>query len=189
MTTAYRWHVNQWKDCESCKLHLTRTNVVFARGTVPADVLFIGEGPGVSEDVLGKPFVGPAGKLLDFIISKAWELADSTATHALYNVVSCVPKDEKGKKVHTPDEEAIVACLPKVHEFVTICKPKLLVCVGKIADNWVRGNTKKTEKTAIYGYEAITVVHPAALLRMNISARPLETQRCVVTIVDALEEL
>ncbi len=163
--------------------------MVFTRGTIPADVPFIGEGPGVSEDVLGKPFVGPAGKKLDDIIAKAWDLAGSTATYALYNVVSCVPKGSQGKKIHTPEEEAIVACLPKVREFVDICEPDLIVCVGSIADNWIVGRTKKTEKTAIQGYGTITIVHPAALLRMNISVRPLETQKCVVTIVDALEEL
>jgi uracil-DNA glycosylase family 4 len=154
-------------------------------------VLFIGEGPGVSEDLLSIPFIGPAGKVLDSIITKAWELANVDTTYALYNIVSCVPKDEHGKKIHTPKEEAIIACSPKVKEFIELCSPSLIVCVGSIATTWILGTTKRTEKFALQDFKGtvLSIVHPAAILRMNISQRPLEIQKCVVAIVDSLEDL
>lgn len=64
-------HVARWKDCTDCPLCQQRDQIVLARGQVPADVVFIGEAPGASEDALGMPFVGPAGHLLDGIISNA----------------------------------------------------------------------------------------------------------------------
>jgi uracil-DNA glycosylase len=69
--TPFQLHVNRWGDCQQCELHRVRHKVVLARGRVPCDVLFIGEAPGASEDVLGLPFVGPAGHMLDYIIERS----------------------------------------------------------------------------------------------------------------------
>lgn len=70
--SLYSSHVERWKDCEGCSLRDRRTRVVLYRGKIPCDVLFIGEAPGESEDVVGVPFVGPAGKLLDAMIQEAF---------------------------------------------------------------------------------------------------------------------
>ncbi len=69
--TKYQLHVLNWKDCERCYLSQRRTKVVLCRGTLPCDVLFVGESPGKSEDVLGEPFIGPSGQLLGKIVQKA----------------------------------------------------------------------------------------------------------------------
>jgi uracil-DNA glycosylase len=69
--TLWSAHVDDWKDCTRCPLHTVRSNVVLARGSIPCDILFVGEAPGRSEDALGKPFVGPAGILLDEMIEDA----------------------------------------------------------------------------------------------------------------------
>ncbi len=71
MASRYALHLAKWHDCTACSLHEHRGRMVFARGKIPCDVLFIGEAPGESEDVLGAPFKGPAGKLLDQIVERA----------------------------------------------------------------------------------------------------------------------
>ncbi len=62
-------HIADWESCTRCPLHTTRRWVVLGRGTLPCDVLFVGEAPGNSENDIGKPFIGQAGKILDSLIS------------------------------------------------------------------------------------------------------------------------
>lgn len=66
--SIYSAHVQTWRGCTACSLSVQRSRVVLYRGQVPCDVLFVGEAPGESEDVVGTPFIGPAGKLLDAMI-------------------------------------------------------------------------------------------------------------------------
>ncbi len=70
MGSKYQEYKKQWKGCKRCPLYKTRRKIVHCRGSLPCDIFFLGEAPGDSEDLLGKPFVGPAGKLLDRIIAK-----------------------------------------------------------------------------------------------------------------------
>jgi uracil-DNA glycosylase len=69
--TPFQLHVAQWRNCTACPLHIGRKQVVFARGKIPCDILFVGEAPGKSEDMHGQPFYGPAGQLLDDIVENA----------------------------------------------------------------------------------------------------------------------
>ena len=66
MTSSFQQHREKWRDCQSCLLNKCRNRVVMARGKLPSPILFIGEAPGESENVVGLPFVGPAGRLLDY---------------------------------------------------------------------------------------------------------------------------
>lgn len=68
--TQYELFATSWRDCQKCDLHHNRQQVVLARGCVPCDILFVGEAPGQSENSVGKPFVGPAGLLLDVIVTR-----------------------------------------------------------------------------------------------------------------------
>jgi DNA polymerase len=144
-------------------------------------VLFVGEAPGQSEDVIGLPFVGPAGKLLDEIIDQG---LDGQYDYALTNLVCCIPLDENGSKVTEPPKEAILACSDRLQEFVTICRPKVIVCVGSLSAKWIEKN---------FGYRIsnlfVSITHPAAILRMDVSQRGLAIQRAVVTLQDSVEEL
>ena len=175
----YRKHKEKWQNCERCALCTRRKNVVLCRGRLPCDVLFIGEAPGQSEDVLGKPFVGPAGKLLDSIIEEA---IDGQFDYALTNVVACIPLDENGDKMSEPPEEAIKACNERLLELMTMANPKLCVAVGKIPAKWV-------PKLTGYGQHEnlIAITHPAAILRMDVSQQGLAIQRCVAAIEAALD--
>lgn len=178
--SLYTDHVAKWIDCEACELHERRGKVVIARGTVPCDVLFVGEAPGKSENVIGRPFVGPAGKLLDTIIDESFKRFD--LTYALTNLVCCIPLDENGSKAKEPEKEYILACSDRLAEFVAIAKPKLVVTVGGLSTKWV-------PKVIDHDGQWAELVHPAAIIRMNIAQQGLAIQRSIVTLSTALEDL
>lgn len=188
-TSPFMQHYQLWHACTKCGLCEGRQKVVLARGRVPADILFIGEAPGQSEDVLGRPFVGPAGKLLDQIVASAldgpspeWQKRGVAFT----NLVACIPLGEDGDKVKEPEPADIMACQSRLEQFVQVCKPKLAVLVGALASKWVN------KQRASYGLgdtRLVDIIHPAAILRANIVQRGLMVQRCIVALANAAEEL
>lgn len=189
--------VERWKDCTACHLCEGRQRVVLARGSIPCDVLFIGEGPGESEDSLGAPFVGPAGQLLDRIVNRAGlpskhvDLPNNTwrlLTWAFTNLVCCIPRDEDGGKATEPDDEAIDACSVRLVEFVELASPKLIVCVGKLAKDWLDPGWKHSIQLH-RKIPLVDILHPAAILRANVAQQGLMIQRCVVQLRNAVEEL
>lgn len=182
----------KWKDCEECVLHKTRQHICLARGKVPCDVLFIGEAPGQSEDTLGQPFVGPAGHLLDDMISEAVQDICPTTTEtslpriAFTNVVCCLPVDATGKKAVEPLAEHAKACSTRLIEFVEqVAQPKLIIYVGKYAAKYV---SKAFAGRKIY-CPTQEIMHPAAILRSDVGQRGLFMQRATITIRDAFESL
>lgn len=184
-----RWsnHVAKWSTCTLCPLHETRHNVVLARGSLPCDVLFVGEAPGPGEDMLGKPFVGPAGKLLDRMIREVHRSMPQTEKLrlAFTNLVACIPIDiEEGGKFAEPPKESIEECAPRLLGLVEIAKPRLIVRTGVLAKKWVY---KIIKGPANYAF--VDIVHPAAILRADISQRGLAIQKVIITLADAFEEL
>lgn len=180
MTSPFKLHVLKWKDCKKCPLYMCRKQVVFTRGTIPCKVLFIGEAPGQSEDVIGQPFIGPAGKLLDGIMAQAWPVKFADLPFAMTNLVGCLPLDDSNEKLAQPDAGDIKACRPKLLEFYNLCKPELVIAVGTLAKDWMPDEIKCKQ---------IQITHPAALLRANIAQRDFLIRKCVVTLNNALEEL
>ena len=102
--TPYQRHKAKWKDCNGCELARQRKRVVLVRGYLPCQVLFIGEAPGSSEDLLGKPFIGPAGKLFDRILA---ESLPQGCRFALTNLVGCFPREAKRAGINAPPKAAI----------------------------------------------------------------------------------
>jgi uracil-DNA glycosylase family 4 len=184
--TRYQLHVENWKDCLRCPLGETRNKVCIGRGTLPCDVLFIGEAPGISEDVLGKVFIGQAGKVLDSIIRAS---VPQGVTYAMTNLVGCFPLNGGAKG--EPGDEAIKACAPRVMEFAGMAKPKIVICVGKLSGDWLATPySKDTIKLpGIPQDRMFCISHPAAILRANPAARGLMVQRCVVTIKNSIRDL
>ena len=177
--TPYQQHLTKWAGCTKCRLCSGRKRMVFFRGSVPCDVLFVGEAPGVSEDVLGRPFVGPAGKLLDDIIREAW--MDSKLTWGMTNLVCCFPKEEKRAGVNEPPVEAIRACQTRLAEIVQICEPNLVVQVGKLSEKWCHEDPR---------YKTLAITHPSAILKCkNPVQKPLMVKQCIVKIRSAIEEI
>lgn len=183
--TPYGKLIAQWVHCTKCPLSQTRKNVVFARGKLPCDVLFLGEGPGDSEDVRGLPFDGPAGSLLDKMIEEA--LQDVVRNNntplrlGFFNLVGCIPKDDDNHKKGEPTTQEVEACGPRLDTFLTIAKPKLLVCTGKLAEN--RAKVKSWHKT----YAILNILHPAAIIK-NKDNQGILIQRTTVQIADAFNE-
>lgn len=186
--TVYQQHVVRYRDCRGCELCRTRERVVFPRGAVPADVVFVGEAPGESENILGQPFVGPAGQLLDGIVAEALDPTPHVRA-AFTNLVMCIPYGADGVgKTEEPDADHVIACKGRLEEFLRIARPRLVVAVGACAKKWLAPGYRHCVELPA-GVKLIDVVHPAAILRMNVAQRGLARQRCVVQVRQAVEEL
>lgn len=197
---TFKEHVERWKDCQDCPLCSQRSRIVLARGQLPCDVLFLGEAPGDSEDSIGAPFKGPAGKLLDRIIVDAFalQLGADRLRVAFTNLVACFPKIAKREGVNEPTSDEIRACQPRLKEFVRIAKPRMIVLVGKLTKKWVSGQSQFSDKGEndhppwIRNGEFMRFVeinHPAYILRANIAQQGLLIQRATVQIANAVEGL
>lgn len=188
MMTPWQKHKAEWKDCDRCPLHESRTKVCLYRGKIPCDVLFVGEAPGASEDVLGQPFVGPAGHLLDTIVEDAVARYDSPLLAAdlrmgFTNLVGCIPLGEDGNKTAEPSKEAIAKCRPRLDQVIKIAKPTLVVFVGKLATK--HGVALVQPPTLTW----VSITHPAAILRADQSQQLLLVQKTTVTLTDAFDEI
>ena len=156
-------------QCTRCGLCDTRHNVVFGVGNEKADVMFVGEGPGEQEDLKGEPFVGPAGKLLDDMLS----IIDLDRNKNCYiaNIVKCRPPRNRD-----PLETEQEACIGYLRNQVALVKPRIVVCLGRIAATRLirpdfritREHGQWTEKNGIW---MTAIYHPSALLR-DVSKRP-----------------
>lgn len=184
LITSYKEHKARWAmgcGAEECA---RARNVVFGRGKIPADVLFLGEGPGKSEDFDGKPFVGPAGELLQRIIDDS---VPENVRYVLYNCVGCMPTDEEGLKSGEPTEDQLRTCRPRLQEFIRLANPKLIVSVGRVAADWL--DTKAHWHCQLHAdISVIEIKHPAAILRSTIATRGLQIQECIVRISNTIAD-
>jgi DNA polymerase len=154
--------------CRGCGLCETRTNVVFGVGNRNADVMFIGEGPGEQEDLKGEPFVGPAGKLLDDMMS----IIDLDRQNSyIANIVKCRPPMNRD-----PREDEQNACIDYLRNQVALIQPKIIVCLGRIAAmKLIRPDFRITREHGTWmernGIWMTAIYHPSALLR-DLNKRP-----------------
>lgn len=156
-------------SCTGCGLCETRHNVVFGIGREDTDVLFVGEGPGEQEDLQGEPFVGPAGKLLDDMLS-ILDL-DRTSNCYIANIVKCRPPRNRD-----PLETEQEACIGYLRNQVALIKPKIIVCLGRIAakkliDPDFRITRQHGQWFKRGDFWMMATFHPSALLR-DVSKRP-----------------
>ena len=156
-------------NCTGCGLCETRHNVVFGVGKRDADVLFVGEGPGEQEDLQGEPFVGPAGKLLDDMLS----ILDLDRKENCYiaNIVKCRPPRNRD-----PLETEQEACIGFLRNQVALIQPKIIVCLGRIAakkliDPDFRITRQHGQWFRRGDFWMMATFHPSALLR-DVSKRP-----------------
>lgn len=170
--------------CTACGLCSTRHNVVIGVGNEQADIMLIGEGPGEQEDLQGVPFVGPAGKLLDDMLS----IIDLDRTNVyIANIVKCRPPYNRD-----PREEEQDACIGYLQNQIALVKPKIIVCLGRIAAlRFIRPDfriTREHGQWAKLGDSWITATyHPSALLR-DVSKRP-DAFMDLLSIRDRIQEL
>lgn len=155
--------------CTRCELCKTRTNVVFGQGVEDAEVLFVGEGPGQNEDEQGLPFVGRSGQLLDKYLF-AIDL-DRTKNCYIANIVKCRPPQNRDPLGVEQD-----ACIGYLRNQVALVKPKIIVCLGRIAakrliDADYRITRQHGQWVERNGVWMTAIYHPSALLR-DVSKRP-----------------
>lgn len=196
MKTLFEQHCERWKDgCGATECR--SSSVVISRGDIPCQILFVGEAPGRSETDLNKPFVGPAGKLIDHIIQKAIphqmvEHSDMIEmipeiSYAFTNLVGCIPLNEEGNKTAQPSIEQIWKCRPRLEEFIKyVACPSLIVRVGKLCEQWLAKGYKGA--VDVGDVPMIDIAHPAWILRLSEAQQGLEVRRCVITIREAVKE-
>jgi DNA polymerase len=172
------------QQCTRCALCKTRKNVVFGVGYRNADIMFVGEGPGEQEDLKGEPFVGPAGKLLDDMLS----IIDLDRSNIyIANIVKCRPPRNRD-----PLEEEQTACLDYLRQQVSLVKPKIIVCLGRIAaTRLIRPDFRITREHGTWterdGILMTAIYHPSALLR-DVTKRP-DTFDDLLAIRDKLKSM
>lgn len=212
-----RWETfkQRWSNCRLCELYKNRTKgLVHVRGQLPADLAIIGEGPGESEDIIGFPFVGPAGRLLDELVATAREeaivfwgnvqrettkeskppytfaprkFADDVAKLriAYLNIVACLPLVEGAHRV-----DAASLREPKSKE-VSMCHPRTSELLDLIDPTSVVLVGKSAQKTKHPGRLVSNMYHPAALLRMGSTDSQAgnyvtEYRRCIHVLREAI---
>ncbi|MBI1890658.1 MAG: uracil-DNA glycosylase [Burkholderiales bacterium] len=155
--------------CTKCGLCRTRTKTVFGVGARKAKWLFVGEGPGRSEDQQGEPFVGPAGKLLDNMLGAMGLKRGVNAFIA--NIVKCRPTDDNGRD-RPPSAEEAAACMPYLQRQIELIQPSIIVALGKTAAVNMLGVDPEIPVSKLRGtvhrYRDLPLVvtyHPAYLLR------------------------
>lgn len=152
----------RWLICTKCPLAEHAINHVLARGTIPCDLLIFGEAPGPSEDATGQPFKGPAGKLLDSMLTLAFQFqGKKTPSILIANVLCCFPIDLEehtlsDRKFRAPDPSEAEACLPHVEQLIDIARPKALVLLGKVASKFIPRRD---------GMPTLELVHPSYIRR------------------------
>ncbi len=163
--------------CTRCRLSQGRTNVVFGVGDPAADLMFVGEGPGVEEDRQGLPFVGPAGQLLTKMIQAIGLSRDEVY---IANIVKCRPPGNR-----EPEADEVASCLPFLERQIDLVAPKALVALGRVAAQTLLGTDQSVGRLRgswhrVRGVPVRVTYHPAALLRNAEWKRPTwEDLQCV----------
>lgn len=160
------------KGCRGCDLYKVGTQTVFGEGIVPSELMFVGEVPGDYEDLEGRPFVGPAGKLFDRALEEAG--IDRSATYVT-NVVKHFkwhPAPRGKRRIHEkPNSAEIRACSPWLGAEIELVHPRILVCLGATAAQHLIGKDFRVTKQRGVWVESghaertIATLHPSAILR------------------------
>jgi len=181
--------------CRGCELYLTATQAVAGEGPAKTRIVFVGEQPGDREDVLGRPFVGPAGALLDRALEDA---GIARAEVYLTNAVKHFKFEERGKRrIHKrPSDTEVVACQPWLVAELARIRPEMIVCLGAIAAHAVIGKRHQLLRQRGQFFEhpmakqVTATVHPSAILRAPDSdQRKLDYEAFVQDLTEVRRKL
>lgn len=150
------------RECDACRLCDERRSAVPGEGRRDADIMLIGEGPGEQEDLSGRPFVGPAGQLLDKMLNAIGLKREDVF---ICNVVKCRPPRNR-----TPERDEAEACLPYLRAQVALVRPRIIILLGATAArNAISPDIRITRDRGAWfeknGVHLIITYHPSALLR------------------------
>ena len=192
-TTSWSAMREAAKDCEACHLYKRATQTVFGEGPKDAPMMLVGEQPGDYEDVAGKPFVGPAGKIMDRALEEAG--IDRSQVYVT-NAVKHFKWEPRGKRrIHQkPNSREIAACRPWLKAELRLVKPKLLVCLGATAAQAIFGPSFRVTRergkvlSSKFAPRVLATVHPSSLLRQpDEESREREYRRFVVDLRAAVK--
>lgn len=172
--------LDRWLTCTACGLAQFRRQVVLGRGSLPAPLLLIGEGPGKTEDLRGEAFCGPAGRWLKMLLGDAATLAGcAVPCYYVTNVVACRPTNRKHGDNRAPTQSEALACRPRLSETVALCRPDRVVFLGEVAER----------EAKVMCPDGVRVYHPSYLMRMKTkrTAQYQRTVRDLAAVFAALE--
>lgn len=160
------------RDCRGCPLYRQATQTVFGEGPRSAAMMLVGEQPGNDEDLQGRPFVGPAGRLLDRALLQAGVQRDQAYVS---NVVKHFKWMLRGKRrLHRrPELREIEACLPWLQQELKVVRPQVLVCLGATAAQALLGKqfrvtTQRGQRVeSSLAPNVVATVHPSSILRLR----------------------
>jgi DNA polymerase len=174
------------KECHACDLWKRGTQTVFGRGPKEARLMLIGEQPGDQEDLVGEPFVGPAGRMLDRALQEAGIPRDAVY---VTNVVKHFKWEPRGKRrIHKkPNTMEIAACRPWLDAEIAVLKPRVVVCLGATAAQALLGKSFRVTQqrgevitSPLMPYAIMATVHPSSILRApDDDARHAEMARFI----------
>jgi uracil-DNA glycosylase len=176
------------KHCKACDLYKRGTQTVFGEGAARPKIMFVGEQPGDQEDLQGRPFVGPAGKLLDSALEEAG--IDRTKTYVT-NAVKHFSWEPRGKRrIHKkPNGTEIAACRPWLDSEIALLKPQVIVCLGATAAQVLLGRDFRVTKSRGELMEStmapyiMATVHPSSILRApDEASRHSEMERFIADL-------
>ncbi len=157
--------------CTRCPLHRGRKHLVFGEGSPKARLVFVGEAPGREEDLIGRPFVGEAGRLLTRIIENGMGLKREDVY--ICNVVKCRPPRNRD-----PEKEEVEICLPFLKRQIQIIRPEVICILGRVAAQALLGKDFKITQdrgkwNSFEGIPVMPTYHPAYVLRNPRAKRPV----------------
>jgi uracil-DNA glycosylase len=160
------------KSCTGCALYKNATQTVFGEGQRSAQIVFVGEQPGDREDIAGKPFVGPAGKLLDQALADVGLPRDAAY---VTNAVKHFKWELRGKRrIHKkPSQRELEACWPWLEAELQLIQPEVIVCLGLSAARSVAQKIVRLKDVRArffensLGIQTFVTVHPSSLLRLR----------------------
>lgn len=146
-----------WLKCTLCPLCRSRRNVVYGEGDIEPDIFMVGEAPGKSEDLTGRPFTGPSGRVLQKALTHVCKLVNRVVTIYTTNIIACRPPGNRN-----PHDKEAVACRARLIEIDYNIRPRLVFLAGRIAQKY----------GSIVWPAHIELVHPAFLLRTGGTESP-----------------
>lgn len=173
--------------CTACALHETRTQVVFAGGTAPADVMFVGEAPGLNEDRQGVPFVGVSGQLLSRLLA---EVGIEREHVVIANIIKCRPPANRD-----PLPVEVATCKPWLRRQVHLADPAVICTLGNFATRWALGpdvsiSRVRGQRFTVSGRTVVPAFHPAAALRSGPDGPQMRALRQdMATLADVVSEV
>src|SRR5262249_37111037 len=182
-------------DCQACDLWRIGTQTVFGEGGDQTEVMFVGEQPGDQEDRIGRPFVGPAGKLLDEALVEAGIERNKTYVTNVVKHFKWLPKGKR--RIHqTPDAGEIAACRPWLDTEIALLQPRVIVCLGATAAQTLLGKEFRVTrqrgefvKSPLAPF-VLATVHPSSILRIpDEAARVLALQRFTADLKKVADQL